>query len=213
MNLRAIIRKMSIGDESAVSSIRAFTLAELLVSVVILGVATGAIVQASNIALTSSKRSSSAADIQNLVSLDLNWLRWYGKAWNCESGSYATCTTNLSTTSVLSYPENQSCATLVSRFLNAASSADLATAAPDRTFPVRPFPVPSSPGSTQLLQEVNGVPLNRIIRMSSSSGATAQPRSLEVLYTYAGQPPIQRFASVLIQAGGWCDAGSPDENV
>jgi len=210
------VRKVIVNDlktklkdrSSSIFQAPAFTLVELLVSVVVLGIAAGAIVQASNIALSSSKRSGSTTEVQNLVSRDLNWLRWYGKAWNCTSGSYATCV-NQSPSTVLRYDDNQACSTLVANFLTAASNANLEGDDPNRPFPPRPFPVPSAAGTAQQLQVVNGTPLTRTIRLATTSVASAQPRSVEVAYSYGGQPPFERFASVLIQAGGWCNPGNP----
>lgn len=176
-----------------------FTLVEMLVAVVILGIATGAIVQASNIAFSASKKSNSGSEIQNVVSRDLNWLRWYGNAWNCEAGSYSTCITS-SPNTVLRYSSGQSCSTLVASFLSAAASFN-------RTDVPRPFPIPSTTGTAQELEVINGTPLTRTVRLPSGAVASAQPRSVEVIYSYAGQPPVERFASVLIQAGGWCDPG------
>lgn len=178
-----------------------FTLVEMLVAVVIMGIAAGAIVQASNIAFSATKKSNSGSEIQNVVSRDLNWLRWYGNAWNCESGSYSTCTTS-SPNSVLRYSTAQACSTLVPNFLNSANSYNL-------TVVPRPFPIPSATGTAQALKVINGTPLTRTIRLPTGAVASAQPRSVEVIYSYAGQPAVERFASVLIQAGGWCDPGKP----
>lgn len=183
------------------SSSRGFTLTEMLVAVAIMGIATGAIVQASNIAFSASKKSNSGSEIQNVVSRDLNWLRWYGNAWNCEAGSYSTCTTS-SPSTVLRYSTTQACSTLVANFLKSAASFN-ATDVP------RPFVVPSTTGTAQELAVINGTPLKRTISLPSGAVATAQPRSVEVIYSYAGQPAVERFASVLIQAGGWCDPGKP----
>ncbi|QVL52372.1 MAG: hypothetical protein KFB97_13210 [Cyanobium sp. M30B3] len=173
----------------------------MLVAVVIMGIAAGAIVQASNIAFSASKRSNSGSEIQNVVSRDLNWLRWYGNAWNCEAGSYSTCTTS-SPNSVLRYSTTQECSTLVEDFLKDAASFD-------RTDLPRPFPIPSTAGTAQALEEINGTQLTRTIRLPSGAVDSAQSRSVEVIYNYAGQPAVDRFASVLIQAGGWCDPGQP----
>jgi len=169
-----------------------FTLVELLVSVVILGIATGALVQASNIALSSSRRSTAITEVQNLVNRDLKWLRWYGKAWNCASGSFATCT-NQSPSALLRYTQ-QACSTIPTGFLTAAAAVNNVT-------PSRPYAVPAALNQNQTLETVNGIPLIRTIR---SAGASTN-QSLLVEYSYAGQTPFNRLGSVLIEAGSWCD--------
>jgi prepilin-type N-terminal cleavage/methylation domain-containing protein len=168
-----------------------FTLVELLVSVVVLGIATGALVQASNIALSSSRRSTAITEVQNLVNRDLKWLRWYGKAWNCASGSFATCT-NQSPSALLRYSP-QACSTIVANFLTDAAAANVT--------PSRPYAVPVALNQNQTLESVNGTPLIRTIR---SAGASTN-QSLLVEYSYAGQTPFNRLGSVLIEAGSWCD--------
>ena len=175
-----------------------FTLVELLVSVVILGVATGVIVQASNIATSSTRRGNAITEVQSLVSRDLNWIRWYAKAWNCVTGSYATCSTQ-SATAILRYDEDQACATVVTDFLSAAANG-----ARDIGNPPRPFAVPSTVGTEQVLQAVNGTNLTRTITVPASSSGSALPQSVQITYAYPGQPAYNRSSSVLIQAGSWC---------
>jgi prepilin-type N-terminal cleavage/methylation domain-containing protein len=172
-----------------------FTLVELLVAVVVLGIATGALVQASNIALTSNRRSTATTDVQNIVSRDLQWLRWYGKAWNCATGSFSTCPSP-SPSALLRYTP-LACSTITASFLTAAASADVT--------PSRPYAVPVALNQAQTLETVNGTPLVRTIR---SAGASTN-QSLLVDYSYAGQTPFNRLGSVLIEAGSWCDPGDP----
>lgn len=175
-----------------------FTLIELLVSVVILGAAVAVIAQASNIVTASTRRGNALTEVQNLVSRDLNWIRWYAKAWNCTTGSYATCTTQ-SASAILRYNDTQLCATLVATFLQ-----DAANGARANDNPPRPFPIPNTAGTAQVLQAVNGTNLSRTIAIPASTSGTALPQSVQITYTYPGQPPYNRASSVLIQAGGWC---------
>ena len=154
-----------------------FTLVELLVCLVIMAVAIAAAVQLSNIAVSSGRGNASAA-VRNLISNDLNWLRWYAKTWRCLDGC-TDATSNL----LLRYTAG-SCSTLGTDFISAAASAPR---------PPRPYAIAQG---SQNLTVVNGSALTRTISVSG--------QNLLVTYQYAGNPPIDRFSSVLIQAGGWC---------
>lgn len=166
--------------------VQAFTLVEVLVSAVILTVGVIAIIQASNITVSSAQNADARTQVDALVSRDLNWLSWYAKTWNRSS---------ISPSGILRYNTSQSCANLASDFLSAASAVPLGSGDPPK-----PFPVPASTGTGQVLQSVRAVNLTRVIKTSSSPS----PERLEVTYTYPGSPAIERSASVLIQAGGWC---------
>jgi len=173
---------------------RGFTLVEVLVSAVILAVGLIPIIQASNITIASMRSDAASTEVDALVSRDLNWISWYAKAWNCTTGSYATCTTQTQS-GILRYNSAQACSTLAANFLTAASAFAVGVGVPPR-----PFPVPAAAGVAQVLQAVEGVNITRTIALSASP----RPERLEVTYTYPGPPAIQRSSSVLIQAGGWC---------
>jgi len=173
---------------------RGFTLVEVLVSAVILAVGLIAIIQASNITIASMRSDAARTEVDALVSRDLNWIKWYANAWNCTTGSYATCTTQ-SQSGILRYKVSQVCSTLAANFLTAASADAVGVGVPPR-----PFPVPAAAGVAQVLQAVEGGNITRTIALSASP----RPERLEVTYTYPGPPAIQRSSSVLIQAGGWC---------
>ena len=171
-----------------------FTLVEVLVSAVILAVGLITIIQATNITIASMRSDAARTEVDALVSRDLNWISWYASAWNCTTGSYATCTTR-SQSGILRYNVAQACSSLAANFLTAASAVAVRVGVPPR-----PFPVPAAAGVAQVLQAVEGVNITRTIALSDSP----RPERLEVTYTYPGTPAIQRSSSVLIQAGGWC---------
>ena len=171
-----------------------FTLVEVLVSAVILAVGLIAIIQASNITIRGIRSAAARTEVDGLVSRDLNWLSWYAKAWNCTTGSYATCASP-SQSRILRYNDDQACSTLAVNFLSAANALLVGAG-----FPPKPFPVPAAAEVAQVLQAVEGVNLTRTIKLSNS----LRPERLEVTYAYPGPPAIERSSSVLIQAGGWC---------
>ena len=171
-----------------------FTLVEVLVSAVILAVGLIPIIQASNITIASMRSDAARTEVDALVSRDLNWISWYASAWNCTTGSYATCTTR-SQSGILRYNVAQACSSLAANFLTAASAVAVGVGVPPK-----PFPVPAAAGDVQVLQALEGVNLTRTIAPSGSR----RPKRLEVTYTYPGTPAIERSSSVLIQAGGWC---------
>ena len=173
---------------------RGFTLVEILVSAVILAVGLIPLIQATNVTITGIRSAAARTEVDELVSRDLNWISWYAKAWNCTTGSYATCTTQ-SQSGILRYNVAQACSTLAANFLTSAS-----TVAVGAGVPPKPFPVPAAAGDAQVLQVFEGLSLARTIALSASP----RPERLEVTYTYPGPPAIQRSSSVLIQAGGWC---------
>ncbi len=171
-----------------------FTLVEVLVSAVILALGLITIIQATNISIAGIRSAAARTEVDGLVSRDLNWISWYAKAWNCTTGSYATCNTQ-SQSGILRYSVAQACSTLAANFLTAASAVAVGASVPPK-----PFPVPAAAGVAQVLQAVEGVNLTRTIVLSSSP----RPERLEVTYAYPGPPAIERSSSVLIQAGGWC---------
>lgn len=152
-----------------------FTLVELMVSVVIMSVAVATAVQLSNIAL-SGGRGNASAEVRNLIRRDLNWLKWFSKDWNCTAGCKADTANSL-----LVYKE-VSCTNLPTSFLDAADKEAS-----------KPFPVVIG---NRTLQSVNGAKLDREITLSGYN--------LLIKYTYPGQPPIDRFSSVRIQAAESC---------
>jgi prepilin-type N-terminal cleavage/methylation domain-containing protein len=154
-----------------------FTLVEVMVSAVIMAVTMAAVVPLSNMALSNGRSATAGTDVRNLIQRDLQWIAGYAKAWKCLAGCSADTANAL-----LDY-EQVACAGLADDFLMDANG------------PNPPFAIVEG---VQTLQLVNGAPLNRTIDVSESG------TSLLITYAYGGQPPIDRFSSVRIQAAGWC---------
>lgn len=173
-----------------------FSLVELMVSILIFSIAATTLLFSVNIATLGTRRARALTDVQEIVSRDLNWMRWYGKAWRCVRGSYSTCTTQ-SASGILSY-QSGSCASLVSDFLNSASVVSAQ--------PARPFPIPSILNNQQVIASVEGFDLVRSISLSTVSSQTFLPQSVFVTYAYAGQSSFNKTSSVLLSAGSWCSA-------
>jgi hypothetical protein len=163
---------------------------ELMVSGAILSVATVLIAQTTNLATASSRRGDALTQVQTLINRDLNWLRGYAHTWNCRSGCGANPSAplrygNLDTTPI-------ACSTVVTSFLSAAADT-----------PTRPFPIPTTPNTSQVLQVANGGNLSRSISLPSGTTGSLH-QSLVVSYSYEGSPAFKRRGSLLIQAGSWC---------
>jgi prepilin-type N-terminal cleavage/methylation domain-containing protein len=184
------------GGKPDVAAHQGFSLVEVMVSILILSTAATTLLFSSNIASLGTQRARALADVQEIVSRDLNWMRWYGKAWRCARGSYSTCTTQ-SASGILSY-QSASCASLVPDFLNSASVVS--------TQPARPFPVPNALPSQQIIASVNGFDLVRSIRLPTSTSQSFLPQSIVITYFYAGQTAFNKTSSVLLSAGSWCSA-------
>ena len=169
------------------------TLVELMVSGAILSVATVLIAQTTNLATASSRRGDALTQVQTLINRDLNWLRGYAHTWNCRSGCGANPSAPLRYGNLDATPI--ACSTLVTTFLSAAA-ADTGT-------PTRPFPIPTTLNTSQVLQVANGGNLSRSISLPSGTTGSL-PQSLVVSYSYGGSPAFERRGSLLIQAGSWC---------
>jgi prepilin-type N-terminal cleavage/methylation domain-containing protein len=161
-----------------------FTLVELLVSVVIMGIAIASAVQLSNIALSGS-RGNASAEVRNLIRRDLNWLTWYSKAWKCAEGCTPSTANQLLEYNVTS----ATCNSIAPLFRSGEGEV--------AAYSTRPFPDASltSDGKVEI-QKVNGVALTRVIEESG--------KTLLITYEYLGQPRIDRFSSVRIQAAESC---------
>ncbi len=185
--IRPSMRKTSEPQDFA-SAGAGFSLIELLVSASILIVATTVFMQSTRISSTSSRSGDALIRVQSLVSRDLQWLRAYAHAWNCQSG----CSSNSSTP--LRY-QPVACSTLVADFLGAA---DVSAAAEG---------IAATPlATTVVLESINGSNLSRTISLPTVPSGTSGslPQSLVVSYSYGGNPSFQRRGSLLIQAGSWC---------
>ncbi|MFM7514721.1 MAG: type II secretion system protein [Cyanobium sp.] len=154
-----------------------FTLVEVLVAAVIMAVTMAAVVPLSNMGLSKGRSATAGTDVRNLIQRDLHWIAGYAKAWQCSAG----CTAD--TANALLVYEQVSCTDLAANFLAEANQQN----------PLFPVDVGS-----HTLQDVNGAPLDRTIAVSEL-GTT-----LLITYAFGGQPPINRFSSVRIQAAGWC---------
>jgi hypothetical protein len=169
-------------------------LVELLVSVVILSLAARVVVQGTNIASNSSRSSRKVTQISTLINRDLKWLGWYAQAWKCEAGACMVLPQPGVSLRYTSVPCNE----VIARFILDAST--------QVTNPTRAFPIPnvvptnSLPNVATLTLDEDGtsVQVTRTIRRSNTASI-----SLEVTHTHA-DPPVNRFASVLIKAGSWC---------
>ena len=182
-------RQVTSPGSKAHSAEAGITLVELMVSVVILSLATVVIAQTTNLATASSRRGDALTQAQTLINRDLNWLRGYANTWNCESG----CPSANPSAPLRFTP--LSCDKLVKDFLKAAA-ADTGT-------PTRPFQIPTTLNTYEVLQAANGGNLSRSISIPSG---TTEPlaQSLVVSYSYGGSPAFERRGSLLIQAGSWC---------
>lgn len=176
------------------SSGEGFTLIELLVAVLLLTGGGLLVAQTTRISLSSSSNASTLTDIRNAVSRDLNWIRWYAKAWNV-----APQATILQYTSVR-------CNTLVANFIVDASQSVPPTS--ESAAPPRPNPIPATAGTSQTLQTLNGNTLSRTINPRPTSSGSL-PKSILVSYVYNGNPAFTVESSVLIDAAGWCDPNPP----
>lgn len=190
-----------------------FSMLELLLGTVIIGVVVGTISLLFNRQVSFNQRTAALDAIDAAVSRDLTWLKSYARFWEMKSGPYnltatQTGASSFTTSSVLDYePAVVDCesGTLAQSFINKAASADVTPIGTSPNQLVRPNAIPTTSGTAQTITLPAVASAYTLTRRINYTGLTNR---VQVVYSVTGadaaQLPYPREASLLLQAEAWC---------
>lgn len=184
----------------------AFSMAEVLIAVVIAGLALSGTIAIFNSQFGSSSDARTRNQLEAIIARDLNWIRTYAKIWRMASGPYNVSTTQTGSSAFTSAPlitytpTSTDCADLASAF-----NTNAAGAAGTSLVPTKPYTIPTTLGTSQTLATVSGVSVARTINVST--GVTNN-NTLAISYALSGGNAanlgLDRQTAVFLEASSWC---------
>lgn len=196
-----------------------FSMVEILLGSVIVGIALGALMSVFNRQVTFTTRTAALDAIDAAVATDLTWIKSYAKFYELAAGPYnltyaqtggdptgygLTSASAIQTSSYLDYtPSDDECdaGTLPQSFITmAASNAVTPLGGVDR-----PNPIPTTSGDPQTIALPAVASAYTLTRRINFTGLTNRIR---VVYSLSGgdaaQLPYPREASILLETSAWC---------